>query len=240
MDPATRDGSQFHELRMTHGGTGLLFLALASAFHYGTSVELLVPVTVSSQSTTGAVRSVWMEVSVPLLIRTYLLIAALHHLSLVLPGIFTAYVSSVKDEANAFRWSEYTFSASIMTVVLALVLGIDDFDALLLIAVAMGTCNLGGLAAERTRSVLVHVFAWIPFSVCWVVLTRAYLSGIHAPLVDFLFPVMFAAFVTFGIIQVLHMIGVLKRYVHVEYAYTLMSLATKTLMALILFLGAEV
>ncbi|GAB5367864.1 hypothetical protein AAMO2058_001268400 [Amorphochlora amoebiformis] len=51
-------------------------------------------------------------------------------------------------EANPLRWIEYSVSASIMSVLIAILTGVYDVHLLFLVGVSTGICNLLGIAIE--------------------------------------------------------------------------------------------
>ena len=133
--------------------------------------------------------------------------------------IFWAKLSSrLEQGTNPFRWMEYSMSASIMMVVLGILLGIDDFSALVLLAVSMASCNLLGWSAEISRSKMIHFFGWVPFFAGWWILYEAFMQGEFGGYTHFLFPLMLVGFTLFGVVQLVQCFGMLgKRYINVEY-----------------------
>lgn len=116
-----------------------------------------------------------------------------------------------KENRNPIRFIEYSVSASIMLVCIALLTGIYDEIILIAIGVLCAACQMCGLLAEYlegARRLLVHVMGWVTlmtaYGIIWAYYGVAnYQAGdngapnfVHAIVI-----VMFALFNTFGIIQ---------------------------------------
>ncbi|MDQ3167402.1 MAG: heliorhodopsin HeR [Chloroflexota bacterium] len=83
------------------------------------------------------------------LVSVFLLMAAIDHLLVSVPGIFGWYVRNLRRGVNYARWYEYTFSATLMIVLIAALSGISDIAALVGIAGTNGAMILFGLLMER-------------------------------------------------------------------------------------------
>lgn len=127
-----------------------------------------------------------------------------------------------------------------MVIVLALLLGLDDGDALMLMAAAMMSVVLFGCGAEIMHSRLLHAFGWFPFSVVWFVLFRAYQSAyVLSSITAFLYYAVFLIMSLFGVVQMVHLFVGVKNYRTVEYSFTALSLCAKTSMAMLVFLASS-
>lgn len=129
---------------------------------------------VSLSAAGEAVVSSVAEIRLSTLVAAYFAVAAFHHLLVVLPGVFSVYTGCLERRTNPFRWFEvgtiavlacasspsnssdrlgqYIVSATIMIVILALILGIQDIVVIGLLATCMASCNSLGFAFERARS----------------------------------------------------------------------------------------
>lgn len=103
-------------------------------------------------------------------IAVFLLLAfADHALSVLVPPLWRIYKRNVARGINPFRWIEYSISASIMIVLIALVVGISDITSLINAFGANSAMILFGLLQEqyalhreRTHSPL-RASDWLPF-----------------------------------------------------------------------------
>lgn len=100
---------------------------------------------------------------------------------------------------NWMRYIEYSISASVLLVAIALIAGISDADLLLCICIMCAACMLMGLVADWNYRVYIvakelseslyvkffadicwwcamisHVVAWIPIVIAWVIIMRRY------------------------------------------------------------------
>ncbi|MEJ7762208.1 MAG: heliorhodopsin HeR [Thermomicrobiales bacterium] len=89
------------------------------------------------------------NLAVGTLVAVFLLMAAVDHLLVSAPGIHGWYVRNLRRGANYARWYEYTFSATLMIILIAALSGISDIAALVGIAGANGAMILFGLLMER-------------------------------------------------------------------------------------------
>jgi hypothetical protein len=93
------------------------------------------------------------------------------------PGINGWYNRLLGEKRNDARWIEYSVSASLMIVLIAMITGVTDFGALLAIAGVNAAMIFFGLLQERfTRPRTDHV-DWLPYvygciagSIPWIVI----------------------------------------------------------------------
>tara|TARA_B100001059_G_C17833851_1_gene586577 strand:- start:619 stop:1536 length:918 start_codon:yes stop_codon:yes gene_type:complete len=165
-----------------------------------------------------------------------------------------------KDEkTNPLRFIEYSFSASIMLVLIALVNGIFDQSIITLIAVSCAACQLCGLVAEQLLHLhKVHeknkelsnnlkVLAWVSHLIGWLLIITAYAiifryydvsnrnSDGQAP--EFVTAIVISIFIlfsSFGVVQLLQMTNTLE-YDTAELVYVCLSLTAKTVLGWIIY-----
>lgn len=102
------------------------------------------------------------EVPFALAIAAFLFLAAADHLLVASPGIIGWYERNLDRGANYARWLEYSVSASIMIVLIAMLTGIQGVYALLAIFVVNASMILFGLLMERFNPPGQRV-RWSPF-----------------------------------------------------------------------------
>jgi hypothetical protein len=169
--------------------------------------------------------------------------AAADHL-LVAGPLRRWYERRLDGRANTARWIEYSISSSIMVVLIAQLTGIWDLAALVAIFAVNTSMILFGLVMERRED---------PETADWT----AYWSGTFAGLVPWallgyyivaaggevptfvyvIYIVQFVLFFSFALNMWLQyrQIGKWRDYIYGEYAYIILSLAAKTLLAWLVF-----
>ena len=173
-------------------------------------------------------------------IAAFFALSALAHLFVAGPG-WNAYKKHITGGRNPYRWLEYSLSASIMIVLIAMLVGIDDVAAL----IALGGVNASmigfGWMEERyeTPGASMQPF-WIGClagAVPWVAV-GVYLIGpgadLHPP--GFVYGIFFSIFATFNCFALnqwlqYRRVGRWKDYLVGERAYVTLSLVAKSLLA---------
>lgn len=90
-------------------------------------------------------------------------LSAAFHLLLASPGGRRHYVHELENGRNRFRWAEYSLSASLMIVLIALICGITDLAALIAIAFVNAAMILCGWVMEVTNPPGRATTWWTPF-----------------------------------------------------------------------------
>lgn len=177
-------------------------------------------------------------------VATFLFLSALAHLLVSLPGINAWYNKNLAKGINYARWVEYFFSSSVMIVIIAMLVGVYDIGALLLLFFLNGMMILFGWMMElhnQTTSKVnwtSYIFGCVAGIVPWVVIA-IYLFGAgggenKAP--NFVYWIYFSIFLffnSFAVNQVLQYkkIGAWKEYTYGEKVYLVLSLVAKSLLA---------
>jgi hypothetical protein len=71
------------------------------------------------------------EVSLAWGVAVFLFMSSAAHFVISMPGVFPWYVRNLESRRNYARWIEYSFSSSVMVVLIAMLVGISDIAALL-------------------------------------------------------------------------------------------------------------
>lgn len=183
------------------------------------------------------------------MIAIFLFLSALAHL-LVGTVLNDWYNKNLAKGINFARWVEYTFSSSIMIIVIAMLVGIYDIGALILLFVLNATMILFGWMMElhnqstQKTDWTSFIFGCIAGLATWVVIAL-YLFGSgdgdnKAP--AFVYWIYFSIFIffnCFAINQVLQYKKVAgwKDYLYGERVYIILSLVAKSLLAWQVFVG---
>lgn len=187
------------------------------------------------------------DVRISAAIAVFLLLAAVDHL-LTATVARGAYERDLRAGINRFRWVEYSFSATIMLVLIAFYNGITGIDAVLAIIGANVGMILFGWVQERMnppgRSSTTMVPFWFGTLVGlapWVAILVNLLGADEVPnFVLGIFVSLFVFFMSFGLNQWLQYRGVgpWRDYAYGEKAYLVLSLGAKSALAWQIFGGS--
>ncbi|MGD9712517.1 MAG: heliorhodopsin HeR [Thermomicrobiales bacterium] len=179
----------------------------------------------------------------------FLFLAAIDHLLMAAPGVWEWYRRNLADRINYARWAEYSISASVMMVLIAMVTGVSDVGAVIAIFGVNASMILFGLLMEMMnhRRGENEPVNWLPFIfgsiagiVPWIVVaiqvagSEDQSTGEGVP--TFVYGIIVSLFVlfnSFAINMVLQygQIGRWRSYLFGEKAYIVLSLTAKTLLA---------
>lgn len=187
--------------------------------------------------------------SLPALIALFLFICSGAHF--IIGTIYNKrYNKDLKVGVNQARWIEYSLSASVMMLAIALLVGIYDLSSLLMLFVLSGIMNLMGLVMEihnqttKKTNWLSYWVGCIAGAVPWIVIAfymwLGYDNGSKAP--DFVYWIFVSIFIFFNCFAVnmalqYKKIGPWKNYLYGERVYIILSLVAKTLLAWQVFAG---
>jgi hypothetical protein len=180
-------------------------------------------------------------------VSAFLFISAIAHLAIASPMTFPKYKRMLLNGRNDYRWVEYSLSASLVAVLIALLAGISDAAALIAIFGVNAAMIFFGLLQERYErpggsmlpfwlGCVVGVFPWLSIGI--------YLAGIgtdvQAPgFVYAIFISLFLFFMSFAVVQWLQyrQIGPWRNYLVGETTYVVLSLVAKSALAWQIFAG---
>lgn len=231
-----------------HFVQGILMVVLSNDFTLPINTSYL-KFDVTTLSLQPTVNNIY-DLKVGYAIAAFLFLSALAHFIISLPRIYEWYVANLKKGINYARWIEYSFSSSIMIVVVSMLVGVYDLSTLLLIFFLNAMMILFGLMMELHNQTttktnwLSFIFGCIAGIVPWVVVAL-YLFGSgdadnHAP--TFVYWIFFSIFLFFNsfagnMILQYGKIGKWKDYTFGEKVYILLSLVAKSLLAWQVFAG---
>jgi hypothetical protein len=257
---AAADTKRFKRLRLwnltagvSHLVQAILMVVLASAWSVPITTNYAVS-EVAGPPSGGAERVELVTMRLGIGVSVFLFICALAHFLVSMPGIYQWYVRNLKDHVNYARWIEYSFSASWMLVLIALLCGMYDLSSLILLGVLNATMLLFGLLMEHFNKARQKV-DWLPFyfgcvswAVPWVTIFL-YFTGAKGPdgggPPGFVYGITISLFVFFSIFA-LNMVlqykrwGKWKDYLFGEKVYIILSLTAKALLAWQVFAGTLV
>jgi hypothetical protein len=247
------------ELALRRGNLALAVLHLAQA------VVILALSTSFSLPVTGAFmegppgsgvpsQDTLFHIAIGPLVGVFLLLAALDHAAVALPPLRARYERCLAVGVNPFRWLEYSVSASLMVVLIAMLTGIADFVALLAIFAANAAMIFFGWLMELLNPPDRARTRWLPFllgcavgAVPWVAIGMQIGGSVdrgHPPptFVYAIFASLFVLFASFAVNQALQYgrIGRWRDYHYGERWYLWLSLVAKSLLAWQVFANALV
>lgn len=184
------------------------------------------------------------------IVALFLFLSALAHFMISTPRIYEWYIRNLRKGINYARWYEYSLSSSVMIVIIAMLTGVYDLSALILMFSLNAMMILCGLLMERHNQNREGV-DWVPFlfgcfagAIPWVVIAL-HLFGAgegenKAP--DFVYWIFFSIFLFFNVFafnMVLQYkrVGKWQDYLFGEKVYILLSLLAKSALAWQVFAG---
>lgn len=183
-------------------------------------------------------------------IAIFLFLSSLAHFIISLPNVYEWYTKNLKKGINYARWIEYSFSSSLMIVIIGMLVGVYDLSTLILMFGINAMMILFGLVMEvhnqttRKTNWLSYIFGCIAGALPWVVIALyLFLSGDgdnKAPtFVYWIFFSIFLFFNTFAVNMFLQYkkVGKWKDYLWGEKVYILLSLLAKSALAWQIFAG---
>lgn len=191
------------------------------------------------------------DINMAYLIAAFFFISAIAH-GLVATVYRNRYEADLKKKVNKMRWIEYSLSASIMMVAIAVLSGVTDLSLLIAIFALDAVMNLLGLAMEIYNQgkakpnwlayfigVKAGFVPWLIFGV-YIWGANVYGSGSIPTFVYWIYLSMFLLFGSFAANMLLQYrkTGQWKDYLYGERVYMILSLVAKTLLAWQVFAGA--
>ena len=238
-------------LRLGNLVVGLIHLAQALAI-FALSNGFTIPVTGSflagPPGTDPSPLEVLREVPLGLWVGVFLLLAAIDHLLMAAPGVWEWYGRNLRRGVNYARWWEYSVSASLMMVLIALVTGVTDAGALAAVFGVNAAMILFGLLMERGnldrggRPVdwTAYVFGCIAGAVPWAIVAYQIIGaeerGTDGGVPTFVYGIivsLFLLFNSFAVNMLLQYAGVgrWRDYLFGERVYIVLSLIAKSALA---------
>ena len=185
------------------------------------------------------------------MVALFLLLSAIAHFTVSAPKIYEWYTKNLSKGINYARWIEYTFSASLMIVLISMLCGIYDLSALIMAFALIGVMNLCGMIME-VHNQITQKTNWLSYWVgCiagivpWIVIAIYFFGSLagssdNVPtFVWFIVPTLFIFFSSFALNMILQYkkVGKWKDYLYGEKVYILLSLIAKSALAWQVFGG---
>ena len=242
-------GSQFRQLRVINLLVGLVHLGQAIAMLL-LSNDFSLPVNRSYLGgPPGTDPSSAHAFDVPLgpLVAAFLLLAAVDHLLTASPVLYDTYVRLLGEKRNDIRWIEYSVSASLMIVLIAMITGVSDLGALIAIGGVNATMLFFGLLQERIAKPGDDEVNWMPFlfgcfagAIPWLIVALQVATaeelGAGGGVPGFVYGILISLFLffnSFAVNMILQykQVGPWRSYLFGEKAYLTLSLVAKSALA---------
>jgi len=248
--------SHYARLRWYNIFMGCLHLAQAAVV-YLISNDFTLPITTSfvqympDTGKLGPVTDTIINLPLGPMIALFLLLSAVAHFTVSFPGIFGWYSNNLEKGINYVRWYEYSFSASLMIVLIAMLCGVYDLAALLMAFALIAVMNLCGLIME-VHNQTTEKTNWLSFWVgClalivpWAAIAIYFFGSLSTAegsiptFVYIILPTLFVFFSCFALNMVLQYkrVGPWRDYLFGEKVYIFLSLVAKSALAWQVFAG---
>ncbi|MFW6041346.1 MAG: heliorhodopsin HeR, partial [Thermoplasmatota archaeon] len=180
----------------------------------------------------------------------FLFISAIAHF-LIATILFKKYEHHLKNHMNPYRWFEYSVSASVMIVIIAMLTGIYDLGLLIALFVLTAVMNLMGLMMELHNQTTEktdwtsYIIGCIAGAAPWIVIGVSFGTAIVAAggsVPDFVIAIYFSLLVFFNLFAInmilqYKKVGKWKDYLYGERMYVVLSLVAKSALAWQVFFG---
>ncbi len=243
------DDSRFKKLRnlnltmgVIHLVQGIAMLLLSNSFALPVT-RLYLTYNTATQSLDHVSETLF-NLRIGPVVALFLFISAGAHF-LISTVFYRKYVANLKKGMNPYRWAEYSLSASVMIVVVAMLVGIYDIGSLIMafslnavmifFGYTMEKHNQGRKKVDWTD----YIFGCFAGAVPWVVIA-IYLLRANPP--DFVYWIFISIAVFFNIFALNMALqykkaGKWKDYLHGERMYIILSLVAKSALAWQVFAG---
>jgi hypothetical protein len=178
------------------------------------------------------------------LVSLFLFISAGAHF-MISTVLYKRYVKNLKKGMNPYRWAEYSLSASIMIVVIAMLTGMYDISSLIMIFSLNATMIFFGYVMEvhnqttKKTNWSSFIFGCFAGLIPWIVIAIYLLRAEPPTFVYYIFVSIAIFFNIFALNMVLQYRakGKWKDYLYGERMYVVLSLVAKSLLAWQVFAG---
>src|SRR5664280_442153 len=133
-------------LAVLHAAQAIVILALSNSFTLPLTLSLLK----GPPGTKPRTNNIY-NLRIGPMVALFLLLAALDHALVAAPRIHRWYERNLAIERSPARWLEYSFSASLMIVLIAMLTGISDLAALIALFGVNAAMIMFGAATERAN-----------------------------------------------------------------------------------------
>ena len=222
-----------------------VFLILYLSNTFSLPITITKPVYNEFTNSISPVSETLFTIKIGPLVALFFFISAAAHI-LIATVLYYRYVKHLKNHMNPYRWFEYSISASLMIVIIAMLTTIYDFGTLIALFTLTAVMNLMGLMMELHNQTTQktdwtsYIIGCIAGIVPWIVIFIPLISAESVPdFVIYIFVSIAIFFNCFAINMFLQYkkIGKWKDYLHGERVYIILSLVAKSALAWQVFAG---
>jgi hypothetical protein len=221
------------------------FLMLILSNNFTLPITYSHPVFDAVTQTISPISETLIELRVGPLVALFLFMSAIAHF-LVSSIFYKWYVNSLKKNINPARWYEYSFSASLMIFIIAMLVTIYDIGTLIALFTLTAVMNLMGLMMEIHNQTTDHtnwtsyIIGCISGFVPWVVIFIPLITAESVP--DFVIAIFITIAVFFNLFAInmvlqYKKVGKWADYLYGEKMYIVLSLIAKSALAWQVFAG---
>jgi heliorhodopsin len=245
-----KDISYFAKLRNFNAFMGLLHviqgcIMLVLSNDFSLPLMYTTPEFNTATQTIAPVAITLVDVQIGPLVALFLFMSALAHF-LLSTILFHWYGMNLKKHMNPGRWIEYSFSASLMIIIIAMLVTIYDIGTLIALFTLTLVMNLMGLMMELhnqttqktdwTSYIIGCIAGFIP----WIVIFIPLITAESVP--DFVIAIFISIAIFFNLFAInmylqYKKIGKWKEYLYGERMYIVLSLVAKSALAWQVFAG---
>jgi hypothetical protein len=196
------------------------------------------------------VSETFIEFRIGPLVAMFMFISAAFHF-LIATLLYEKYVKHLENHINPYRWYEYSLSASLMIVIIAMLTSIYDVGTLLALFTLTAVMNLMGLMMEMYNQKTeytnwtAYIIGCIAGIVPWIVIFVSLIGGIvksDGQVPDFVIWIFVSIAIFFNLFAInmflqYKKIGKWRDYLYGEKMYIILSLVAKSLLAWQVFAG---
>ncbi len=226
-----------------HSAQALLMLHLSNDFSL--PVTYSYPAYNVNTATISPATETLFNIEIGPLVALFLFISATAHL-LISTYLYKRYVKYLKRGMNPYRWYEYSISASVMIVIIAMLVTIYDIGLLISLFVLTAVMNLMGLMMEihnqttEETNWISYIIGCIAGIIPWIVIFIPLITAESVP--DFVIAIFVTIAIFFNCFAInmflqYKKIGRWRYYLHGERVYIILSLVAKSALAWQVFAG---
>jgi len=240
----------FKKLRIFNGIMGILhfiqgIIMLVLSNNFALPLTYSHPEFNATTQTISPVSVSFFDLQIGPLVALFLFMSAIAHF-LLATVLYDWYVKNLKKHINPARWYEYSFSASLMIFIIAMLVTIYDIGTLLALFTLTAVMNLMGLMMEIHNQTTSKT-NWTSYSIgCiagfvpWVVIFIPLVTAESVP--DFVIAIFITIAIFFNLFAInmylqYKKIGKWKDYLYGERMYIVLSLIAKSALAWQVFAG---
>ena len=164
------------------------------------------------------------------------------------------YKNRLKKKNNSLRWIEYSITATVMIVIICFASGTVELNVQILIAVMIASSMILGDMIEKTMGTQVAkigtFLGWFLVLSVWAIIIKNYefaARGFTVPRCDkkitppsfvaYLVIILVVFYTSFGFVQLYQICRPKTKYEHIEKAYSILSVLSKTALVSIMLWG---